>query len=478
MNDIETIIGIEVHAELNTRTKIYCSCKNEFGAKPNTNICPVCTGAPGALPILNRKVAEYAVKMGHSLNCCINSVSQAARKNYFYPDLPKSYQISQGALPICGNGFIDIMVDGEVRRIGITRIHIEEDAGKLIHDGDETRTLIDYNRCGVPLIEIVTEPDIRSSREALVFLNTIRNTLKYLDISDCKMQEGSIRCDVNVSVRRKGEPLGVRCEMKNINSFSAAVRAIEYESKRQVSMLENGIPITQETRRWDDHSGSSTVMRTKENAQDYRYFPEPDLGYIRIPMDRIIELKADIPELPNEKQIRYMSDHGLSEQDSYIISSERDKALFFDKCCETGKCSPYEAAKFMVGEITKYMNDTGISITETRLTPELLAELVSVTEDNIISSSGAKKLLNVLIEDGGNVSKIIEEMGLAQNSDSDFIEKIAHEVIDNNFKSVSDYKNGKTNALGYLVGQGMKISKGSASPQILRDALLKIITEE
>ena len=478
MNDFETVIGLEVHAELNTRTKIYCSCKNEFGARPNTNICPVCIGAPGALPVLNKSVAEYAVKMGHALNCRINPVSQAARKNYFYPDLPKSYQISQGDLPICGNGFLDIMVDGNVRRIGITRIHIEEDAGKLIHDINDTRTLIDYNRCGVPLIEIVTEPDIRSSREASVFLSTIRNILKYLDISDCKMQEGSIRCDVNVSVRRKGEPLGIRCEMKNINSFSAAVRAIEYESERQISMLENGTPITQETRRWDDHAGISTVMRTKENAQDYRYFPEPDLGYIRISEERIRELKAEIPELPNEKQIRYMNDHGLSEQDSFIIVSDTDKAMFFDKCCETGKCSPYEAAKFMVGEITKYMNDTGTSIFEALLTPELLAELVSVTEEKIISSSGAKTLLNLLIENGGNISQLIKENGLAQNSDSDFIEKTAHEVIDNNIKSVSDYKNGKTNALGYLVGQGMKLSKGSASPQMLRDALIKILTEE
>ncbi len=477
MGEWETIIGLEIHVELNTKTKIYCGCKNEFGAVPNTNICPVCMGLPGALPVMNRKVTEYAVKMGHALNCQINRESSQARKNYFYPDLPKAYQISQGEFPICGKGYIDLLIDGKIRRIGITRIHTEEDAGKLIHGGEFQGSLIDLNRCGVPLIEIVTEPDIRSSDEAWKFLNMIKSILRYIDISDCKMQEGSIRCDVNVSVRRKGLPLGTRCEMKNVNSFSGAVRAIEYEAKRQIQLIEAGGTVVQETRRWDDTEGKSVVMRTKENAQDYRYFPEPDMGTTVLEDDYIFGLKSEIPELPNEKQIRYANEYGLNETDAYTLVLERERAEFFDACCDTGKCTPKEAAKWIIGDIMWYTKDTGKNVSETELTPFSLAELVESVEKGIISTSGAKKIFEILIESGGDVGELIEKLGLRQNSDTEFIEGLAEQVISANEKSVSDYRNGKSNALGFLVGQAMKLSKGSANPELVKETIKRRIME-
>ena len=304
----EVVIGLEVHAELNTATKIYCSCKNSFGLEVNTQVCPICMGMPGTLPTLNEKVVEYAIKMGHALNCGINRICKQDRKNYFYPDLPKSYQISQADVPLCHDGYLDVVMGTEVKRIGIERIHIEEDAGKLLHSDKFDGSLVDFNRCGVPLIEIVSRPDMRSSDEAKAYLETIKSILKYIDISDCKMQEGSIRCDVNVSVHKPGEPFGTRCEMKNVNSFSAVVRGIDYEANRQIDILEAGGIIAQETRRWNDAKGESVSMRSKEDAQDYRYFPEPDLLTIVVPQEKVDELKATLPELPNAKIMRYISD--------------------------------------------------------------------------------------------------------------------------------------------------------------------------
>ena len=478
MRDYEIVIGLEIHVELNTKSKIYCSCQNVFGREPNTNICPVCMGLPGTLPTLNKKAVDCGIKMGHALNCRINSVSRQARKNYFYPDLPKAYQISQADIPLCENGYLDIIFDGFQRRIGITRIHIEEDAGKLIHDESTENSLIDLNRCGVPLIEIVTDPDIRSSSEAKTFLDTIKSILKYIDISDCKMQEGSIRCDVNLSVREKGScTYGTRCEMKNVNSFSAVVRAIDYESKRQMKIIESGGEIAQETRRWDDIKGRSFIMRTKEDVQDYRYFPEPDLGLIVIEEEHIQELKQLIPELPNEKIFRYMKEHGMSYIDAVLIAGDIDKAKFYDECIVLGECSPKSIINWILGDISKYTNSKGCLISETKLTAQRLVDLAELVENNLISNSAAKTVLEIILEDDREPAEIVKEKGLLQNSDTQQLEELADKVLKSNEKSVSDYKNGKTNALGYIVGQCMKESKGKANPKIIRSIVERKINE-
>ena len=400
MRDYETVIGLEVHAELNTQSKIYCNCRNAFGLEVNSQVCPVCMGMPGTLPTLNEKVVEYAIRMGHAMHCEINGVCKQDRKNYFYPDLPKAYQISQAEVPLCGKGYLDVMVDGKMRRIGVTRIHIEEDAGKLLHDESFSGSLVDLNRCGVPLIEIVSEPDIRSSAEAKAYLETIKSILQYLNISDCKMQEGSIRCDVNVSVREKGAAaFGKRCEMKNVNSFSAAVRGIEYEAKRQIERLEAGGTVDQETRRWDDIKGMSIVMRSKEDAQDYRYFPEPDLMTIVVSDEKIQELKESIPELPNAKLQRYVFDFGLSQMDATLISEDISRSTFFDACVTIGTCKPKSISNWILSDIAKYANETGKSIEETALTPEHLTALVEQVEKGVISNAAAKKVFQIIVKE-------------------------------------------------------------------------------
>ncbi|MCI6560812.1 MAG: Asp-tRNA(Asn)/Glu-tRNA(Gln) amidotransferase subunit GatB [Ruminococcus sp.] len=478
MKDYEIVIGLEVHAELNTESKIYCNCRNAFGLEVNTQVCPICMGMPGTLPTLNEKVVDYAIKMGHALNCKINSVCKQDRKNYFYPDLPKAYQISQAEVPLCEHGHLDIMVDGVEKSIGVTRIHIEEDAGKLLHDESFAGSLVDLNRCGVPLIEIVSEPDIRSSAEAKAYLETIKSILQYINISDCKMQEGSIRCDVNVSVREKGaEEFGTRCEMKNVNSFSAAVRGIEYEAKRQIEVLEAGGTVIQETRRWDDAKGMSFTMRTKEDAQDYRYFPEPDLRTIVVDEAHIQELKESIPELPNAKISRYVKQDGLSQIDATLIAEDIDKSRLYDDCSALKKCKPKSISNWILSDISKFTNDTGRSILDTPLTAERLAELIAAVEKGTISNSAAKKVFDIIIKDGGEPADIIEKQGLAQNSDMGFLEQLVKDVMAANEKSVTDYKNGKTNALGYLVGQCMKASKGKANPGIVKELVTKALSE-
>ena len=474
----EVVIGLETHAELSTESKIYCSCKNQFGLEVNSQVCPICMGMPGTLPTLNEKVVDYAIKMGHALNCTINRVCKQDRKNYFYPDLPKAYQISQADVPLCENGYVDILSDGEVRRIGVTRIHIEEDAGKLLHsDKFHGSSLVDLNRCGVPLIEIVSEPDMKSSAEAKIYLETLKSILKYLDICDCKMQEGSIRCDVNVSVHKPGEPLGTRTEMKNVNSFSAAVRGIDYEINRQIEILEAGGTITQETRRWDDVKGVSTSMRSKEDAQDYRYFPEPDLLTIVVEQERVDELKKQIPELPNAKLLRYVNDFGITLKEATFVSESVELAGLFDECTAKGKAAPKSYISWIVGDLVKYLNDTGKTIADTKLTADKLIDLVDVINAKTISNASGKKVFAVLLEQDKAVKDIIVELGLSQVSDSAALEKIADEVLAANEKSVADFKNGKTNALGYLVGQCMKASKGKANPGMMKEIITKKLSE-
>ncbi len=474
--EYETIVGLEVHAELNTKTKIYCNCRNAFGLEVNTQICPICTGMPGTLPTLNEKVVEYAVKMGHATNCTINNVCKQDRKNYFYPDLPKAYQISQADIPLCEHGYVDVMMNGIEKRIGITRIHIEEDAGKMLHNDAFQGSLVDFNRCGVPLIEIVSEPDMRSSEEAKAYLDTLKSILQYLDISDCKMQEGSIRCDVNVSVRPKGsDKFGTRCEMKNVNSFSAAMRAIDYEAQRQIEALERGEVIVQETRRWDDAKGMNFTLRTKEDAQDYRYFPEPDLTTIYVPMEKVEALKAEIPELPNAKIRRYVKELGLSQTDAQLIAENLPRCRLFDECISLGGCSAKNAANWVLADVSKYMNDTGRDIAETNLTAEKLVKIISLIEQGKISNSSGKIVFEEILANDADIEKVIEEKGLAQISDDSAIERIVSEVLAANQKSIDDYKNGKTNALGYLVGQCMKASKGQANPAKCKELVLRAL---
>lgn len=472
MADYCAVIGLETHAELNTKTKIFCGCKNEFGSKPNSNVCPVCLGLPGALPVLNSAVVDYAVRMGHALNCTINSISRLDRKNYFYPDLPKAYQISQSYIPLCVNGYVDFWYDGQVRRVRIDRIHIEEDAGKLIHsENGADRSYVDLNRCGVPLIEIVSQPDLRSSGEAYAYLKALRSILRYLDICDCKMQEGSIRCDVNVSLHREGEAYGTRCEMKNVNSFSAVQRAIDYEIGRQKQQLDSGSAILQQTRRWDDIKGKSFLMRTKENSDDYRYFPEPDIPPIRLDEEHIRELEIK-QELPNIKLIRYIDDIGIGQKEAEYISDDPELAHFFDECVSTGRHPAKSYCSWIMGELAKYLNANDKAFSQTKLTEGALNDLLDAVSAGKISVSAAKKAFEVIVESSEPVESIIDRLGLAQVTDETELEKIADKVLSENRKSVSDYKRGKTNALGYLVGQAMKASKGKADPVKMKDIIL------
>lgn len=474
--DYEIVIGLEVHAELSTKSKIYCSCNNKFGFEVNSQCCPICVGMPGTLPTLNEKVVEYAVKMGCALNCDINQVCKQDRKNYFYPDLPKAYQISQFDVPLCENGFVDVIVDGDTKRIGVTRIHIEEDAGKLLHNENFAGSLVDFNRCGVPLIEIVSEPDMRSSKEAKAYLDAIKSILQYLDISDCKMEQGSIRCDVNVSVMEKGsDTFGTRCEMKNVNSFSGAVRAIEYEAKRQVAVLEAGGVITQETRRWDDVKGESFPLRSKEDAQDYRYFPEPDLLTIVIDDDYVENIRRSIPELPNMKIARYIKEYDLTQVDATLIAEDLQKARLFEECLITNKCSPKIISNWILADISKYLNENDCELNETNITAAKLSELLNLIETSQISNSVGKTVFDEMLKTEKMPAEIVKEKGLSQISDENTLIEVVKAVIAENEKSINDYKNGKTNAFGYLLGQCMKLSKGQGNPAKMKEILTDLI---
>ncbi len=398
MTRYETVIGLEVHAELNTDTKIYCGCKNEFGREVNTLICPICTGMPGTLPTLNRSVVDYCVKMGLALGCSINKVSKQDRKNYFYPDLPKGYQISQFDVPLCENGRLDILVGEQTKTIGITRIHIEEDAGKIVRVDGIEGTLADYNRCGVPLIEIVSEPDMRSAEEAKAYLETIHAILLYIGISDAKMQEGNVRCDVNVSLRPVGaKEFGTRCEMKNVNSFGAVYRGILYEVERQKKLLDAGEVIQQQTRRWDDQKGESVLLRSKEDAHDYRYFPEPDLLGFTVPQQTIDEMKALIPELPVAKAVRYMKDYQLPVADAVLLAENRNRAEFFEQALQGDAKFAKAVCNWIIGDIAAYLAKNRFSIEETALKPKRLKEMVELIENGAISNTAGKTVMEVLL---------------------------------------------------------------------------------
>ena len=480
-NEFETVVGLEVHAELKTDTKIFCACKTAFGAEPNTQICPLCAGFPGALPVLNKKVVELSIKTGLALNAEIASHCQFDRKNYFYPDLPSAFQISQLFLPICLNGYLDIELDGEKKRIRINRAHMEEDAGKLIHDGTITTassSLVDLNRAGVPLLEIVSEPDMRSAQEARSYLEKLRSMLLFAEVSDARMEEGSIRCDANVSVRRRGEEkLGVRTEIKNLNSFRALERAIEYEAKRHMEVIEDGGILIQETRTWDDEKGVTRAMRSKEEAEDYRYFPDLDLPPVFIDPNWVEEIKETMPEMPEQAQQRLCRDFGLPEYDAAIITATPYSLHFFDRCIIL-----YPEAKtvsnWMMGELNRLLNQHNLEIQQCLIAPDMLADLLQLIDDGTISGKMAKNVFNEMFVSGNPPANIIKERGMVQITDADVLEKIIAEVIQNNPAVVDDYKSGKEKARGFLVGQVMKATKGQANPAAVQSILTDLLTEE
>ena len=475
--EYEVVIGLEVHAELSTKTKIYCGCSTEFGSAPNTHCCPVCTGMPGALPVLNEKVVEYAVRAGLATNCEIARESKQDRKNYFYPDTPRAYQISQFDLPLCAHGHLDVVVDGKEKTIGITRIHIEDDAGKLVHDNYTGGTLVDLNRAGVPLIEIVSEPDMRSAEEAVAYVERLKGILEYIGVSDCKMQEGSLRADVNLSLRPVGqEKFGTRTETKNLNSFRAIARSIEFEIQRQKEILESGGKVYQETRRWDDEAGEGYAMRTKEEANDYRYFPEPDLMPIRLSDEYINNIKDTLPELPESRKKRYIEKLGLPEYDAGIITSSKTLSDFFESA--TKSCGNAKAvSNWIMTDIIRVAREKGVEYNELPFTPEQFAKLITLIDKGTISGSIAKKVFEEMVETGKEPEKIVEEKGLVQISDEGAIKEVVDKIIAANPQSVEDYKNGKDRALGFLVGQCMKEMKGKGNPQILNKLILEYLTK-
>lgn len=473
----ETVIGLEIHAELATNTKIYCSCENKFGGEENTRCCPVCIGLPGTLPTLNKKVVDYGIKAGLAMNCTIAKFCKQDRKNYFYPDLPKAYQISQFDLPLCEHGYIPIETENGVKNIGVTRIHIEEDAGKLIHAEGGNYSKVDYNRGGVPLIEIVSEPDMRSPEEAQAFLEAVRSILKCIGVSDCKMQEGSLRCDVNLSVRPEGQKeFGVRSECKNVNSFSAAVRAMRYERDRQIKILEAGGEVEQETRRWDDTLGVSQVLRSKEEAHDYRYFPEPDLMPIVVSDEWVESIRESLPELPKAKKERFMTEYSLTEYEAGLISANMALATLLDETVKEGS-TPKEASNWILGEISKTLNERQMEADDIPFGGKALAALISLISKGTISGTIAKQVMPVMFDENKSPEEIVKEKGLMQISDEGEIRKMISEVFDANPQAIADYKAGKKQAQGFLTGQIMRASKGKANPAMINKLLGQMLSE-
>ncbi len=471
--EFEQVIGLEVHAQLKTKTKIFCGCSTEFGASPNTNVCPVCLGMPGVLPVLNKKVLEYAILMGLAANCEISKSSRFARKNYFYPDLPKGYQISQYEFPIAHHGYIDIEINGVNKKIGITRIHMEEDAGKLVHDAACSK--VDLNRTGVPLIEIVSEPDIRSYEEAVEYLKKLRSILRYLDICDGNMEEGSFRCDANISLRPKGEEkLGIRCEIKNLNSFKNVEKALIYEAARQENVLISGKRAIQETRLWDPDKSITASMRGKEEAHDYRYFPDPDLAPLEIDDSWIAEIKKMLPELSDDKKKRFMSEYGLSEYDASFLTAEKDTADYFEECAKFVK-EPLNAAKWIMGSLSALLNAEKKRIKDSPISPENLAELIKLMENKTISEKTAKSVFTDMAETKKSAKEIVEKKGLVQISDESELHKIAADILSDNPKEAEAYKNGKTKLMGFFVGEVMKKTKGRANPKLVNQIFAELL---
>ena len=474
MRKYTMVIGLEIHCELATKSKIFCSCPTTFGADENAHVCPRCMGMPGTLPVLNKKVVEYAVKAGLALNCNIANFSKLDRKNYFYPDLPKAYQISQFDQPLCVGGYLDIVKEnGEEKRLHLTRIHIEEDAGKLIHEDYQTR--LDNNRCGVPLVEIVTEPEMRSAEEAVLFAEKVRNNLLTVGVSDCKMQEGSLRFDVNLSVMPEGSTeFGTRTEMKNLNSFRSLKRAIEYEYKRQVRAVERGETIIQETRKWDDAVGKSFSMRSKEDAHDYRYFPDPDLVPIILTDQEIENYRQQMPELPDAKKKRFMKEYSLSDYDAGFLSAASNIGDFFEKAVsECGNAK--SVANFIMGDISAYLNNNEMSFDDIKFSPINLARLVKMVDKGEINLKTSKKVLSEMFETGKDAEIIVEEKGLKQMNDTGQIREIVEKILNDNPKVVADLKGGKKKAGGFVVGQVMRQTTGKAKPGIVNQLINEIL---
>ena len=473
----ETVIGLEVHVELATKTKIFCGCTTQFGGEPNTHTCPVCTGMPGSLPVLNKQVVEYAMAVGLAANCSITKYSKFDRKNYFYPDNPQNYQISQLYLPICRDGFVEIETPAGKKQIGIHEIHMEEDAGKLIHDEWDDCSLVDYNRSGVPLIEIVSKPDMRSSDEVIAYLEKLRLMIQYLGASDCKLNEGSMRVDVNLSVHEIGaDEFGTRTEMKNLNSFKAIARAISHERERQIELLEEGKSVVQETRRWDDNKEHSYAMRSKEDAQDYRYFPEPDLVPLSISDEWIQSIKNEQPELRDEKCARYIKEFSIPEYDAGIITSSKHLADLFEKTVILCK-QPKEVSNWIMVETMRLMKEHETSPEELSFSPENLAKLIELINEKTINRTVAKEVFEEIFLKNINPEVYVNEKGLKMESDEEGLKEIVKEVLSQNAQSVSDYRAGKDKALGYLVGQTMKMTKGKANPGIVNKILKEMLQQ-
>ncbi|MCE5221968.1 MAG: Asp-tRNA(Asn)/Glu-tRNA(Gln) amidotransferase subunit GatB [Clostridium sp.] len=477
--NFETVIGLEIHAELKSKTKIFCSCPTKFGAEPNANTCPICTGVPGTLPVLNEEVVNLAIKAGIALGCTINKYNKMDRKNYFYPDLPKAYQTSQFDKPICSGGIVEYEYEGKQVKVRLNRIHIEEDAGKLIHVEGEPISLIDYNRVGVPLAEIVTEPDMRSVGEAVAFVRKLKGILEYGEISDCRMEQGSLRCDANISLRPVGQQeYGTKVEIKNINSFRELQKALEKEEKRQIELYSynEGHKVIQETRRWDAAKGKTISMRSKEQAHDYRYVVEPDLAPIIIYDEQIQGIKNSLPEMPDKKRERFLNEYDLTEKEVDILISDMGLSIFFEAVVKEG-VTPKTAANWILGDILRILKDRKIESLDMTLSVENFAKLLKVVQDGKISNNIGREVLEDIFDENKDPMKVIEEKGLMQISSSDELEKLVEDVIAKNPQSVEDYKAGKTQSAGFLMGQVMKLSNGKANPKIAKELVDKKLSE-
>ncbi len=480
IKDYEPIIGLEVHAQLLTRSKIFCGCSAIFGGEPNTHICPVCTGQPGSLPVLNVKAVEFAIKMALACHCTISSFSLFARKNYFYPDLPKGYQISQYEYPLAKDGYVDITANGQGKRIGIIRIHMEEDAGKLVHEGafeSSASSLVDFNRTGVPLIEIVSGPDIRSPQEAGLYLRNLRDILRYLEICDGDMEKGSFRCDANVSVRFQGErDFGTRTELKNMNSFRHVEKALEYEIKRQIGLVEAGEEVVQETRLWDEEQGRTLPMRGKEEAHDYRYFPDPDLVPLEVSEAWIEEIRGTLPELPVEKRERFIRQYGIPEYDAAILTGSQSLADYYEECVRLfGEAKM--VSNWIMGDLLRELKKDDREIEECPVPPKHLASMLKMIKDGVISGKIAKTVFEEMYRSGRGPEKIVREKGLIQLTDVDEIQRIIRGVLEENPKLVEDYRKGKEQVLGFFVGQVMKATRGKANPKLVNELLRKSLSK-